>query len=81
MLLLAIGVVAAMIFGGVQGLGIGLILLWFIFTIVFPALCGDALTKRFGETWGVILAFAPLWLPLLLALLAWLLLPDRIVKF
>ena len=75
MVLLAVLAVAAMIFGGVEGLGIGLIMLWFLSTIVIPALFGDALTRRFGETWGMIFAFAPLWLPLLLALTAKLWMP------
>jgi hypothetical protein len=51
-------------------LGIGVILLWFLSTVIVPALWGDALCKRFGEKWGMIIAYAPLWLPLLLALTA-----------
>ena len=70
LLLLAVVAVAGMIFGDLTGLGIGLFVLWFLSTMVIPAVFWDALTRRFGETWGTLLAFAPLWLPLLLALIS-----------
>ena len=75
MLLLAVGAVAAMIFGGVAGLWAGLLVLWYLSTMLIPAVFGNALTRRFGGTWGTILAFAPLWLPLMLGLTAKLWMP------
>jgi hypothetical protein len=75
MLLLAVAAVAGMIFGGTAGLWIGPLVLWFLFTILVPALWGEGLARRFGDTWGCILAFAPLWVPLVLGLTAKLWLP------
>jgi hypothetical protein len=75
MLLLAVGTVAGMIFGGTNGLWIGLLVLWYLSTMFVPVLCGDALTRWFGDPWGTILALAPLWLPVVLAVTAKLWLP------
>jgi hypothetical protein len=49
--------------------GPGSILLWFLSTIIVPALWGDALCRRFGKKWGMIVAFAPLWVAFLLILI------------
>jgi hypothetical protein len=75
MLLLAVGAVAGMIVGGTNGLWIGLLVLWYLSKMLIPALCGDALTRWFGDPWGTILAFAPLWLSVVLAVTAKLWLP------
>jgi hypothetical protein len=60
--------VALMIFGGRQGLTVGCLLLWYLSAVVVPSIWGERLCRRFGSAWGTIIAFAPLWLPLLLAL-------------
>ena len=65
--LLALGF-GMMIFGGKSGLGFGALLLWFLSTMLFPALCGGFLCRVFGNTTGAILGAAPIWLPILLAI-------------
>jgi membrane-bound ClpP family serine protease len=75
MLILAIAAIASMIFGGVKDLIIGSLLLWFLVTLLIPILWGEGLCRRFGSKWGMIIAYAPLWLPFLLGLSAGLWLP------
>jgi len=59
-----------MIFGGVKGLVIGSLVLWYLATMVIPVLWGETLCRRFGPKWGMIIAFAPLWVPIVLGLSA-----------
>ena len=68
MLVLVILAVALMIFGGRQGLIGGCLLLWYLSTVIVPGIWGESLCRRFGSTWGMIIAFAPLWLPVVVAL-------------
>jgi hypothetical protein len=75
MIILFIIAVGLMIFGDKMGLIGGFLLLWYISTILIPALWKETLCRHFGSTWGTIIAFAPLWLPILLALSAMLWLP------
>jgi hypothetical protein len=67
--ILTIAAVASIIFGGRKGLGVGLLLLWCVSIGLFPSLFGERLIRRFGTTWGIIIAAAPLWLPGVIALL------------
>ena len=75
MFILAIAAIAYMIFGGVKGLIIGSLLLWFLITIIVPILFVESLCRRFGSKWGMIIAYAPLWVPIILGLSANLWLP------
>jgi hypothetical protein len=69
LLFLAIFAVAIMVFGGRTGLVGGSMLLYYLFTIIFPALFYESLCRRFGSNWGTFSAFAPLWLPVVILLL------------
>jgi len=75
MLFLAIWAVALMIFGGSRGLMLGSLLLWWLATILVPAIWAESLCRRFGSKWGMIIALAPLWVPVVLALSARLWMP------
>jgi len=70
MLILAILAIALMIFGGSQGLIGGCLLLWYLSTVIVPGLWAESLCRRFGSKWGMIIALAPLWLPIVVALSA-----------
>jgi hypothetical protein len=75
MFILTIASIAYMIFGGVKGLIIGSLLLWFLITILVPIFWGESLCRRFGSKWGMIIAYAPLWVPIAFGLSASLWLP------
>ena len=74
-ILLSILAVSVMIFGGKEGLGVGCLILWYVASVMIPRIWGPSLSQRFGWKWGMIIAFAPTWLPLVLALTAKLWLP------
>jgi len=65
---LAVGAVAMMIFGGVQGLVGGVGILWFFAIIIVPGLWMEGLRRQFGPLLGVIIALAPIWLLLAIGL-------------
>jgi hypothetical protein len=69
-LVLATAGLLTMIFGGSKGLIAGSLLLWYIASVFLPALCGPFLCRQFGSALGMTIAFAPLWLPVLLVLSA-----------
>ena len=71
-LLLIVAGIAEMLFGGHQGLMVGSLMLWFVSTVIFPALCGGWLCRHFGQKWGMGIALAPLWLPVALLVFLWL---------
>jgi hypothetical protein len=74
--ILTITAVASIVFGGRQGLGVGLLLLWCISMVVIPPLFFERLSRRFGAVWGTIIVLAPWWLPVVIALV-WLTLASR----
>jgi hypothetical protein len=65
--LLALGF-GMLFFGGRDGLGPGALILWFLSTILFPAICGGFLCRVFGNIVGTIIAAAPVWVALILAI-------------
>jgi hypothetical protein len=75
MLIMVIAAVAFMIFGGVQGLVGGAFVLWYLATMIIPCVYGERLVHRFGTKWGMTIAYAPLWVPIVLGLSAGLWLP------
>jgi hypothetical protein len=68
MLILVIVALASMIFGGGKGIVVGSLLLWYLASIIIPALWGEGLCRRFGPKFGMIIALAPIWLPIALLL-------------
>jgi hypothetical protein len=75
MLILVIFGICGLIFAPKKDKIAGAILIWYIFTIIVPAVWGERLVRRFGTKWGMILSYALLWVPILLGLTAGLWLP------
>ena len=78
---LSVMAVGLIIFGSIEGLAIGCLLLWYVASVMIPRIWGDSLSRRFGWKWGMIIAFAPTWLPVVLALTAKLWMPIFGIHF
>jgi hypothetical protein len=74
-LILIIVGICLLIFAPTEGRIGGAVLLWYIGTVIVPALWGQQLAQRFGSNWGLVIAYAPLWVPIVLGLTAGLWLP------
>lgn len=68
MIILFIIAVLIIIFGDRIEKMLGSMLLWYLIAFLVPALWAEKLCKRFGSTWGMIIALTPIWLPILLLL-------------